>query len=150
MLKIPLEVFGDGKQLRDPVYVDDVVEAFLMAGLAAPLPSRTYNVGGREALSMWEIARAMATAGGGAEPQFRPFPEDHRAIDIGSYRTDSRRIVRELGWEQKVAFADGLARTLEFYKCELPHYLDPNEPNPPCKMPEHSGVARRLTYAEIS
>jgi nucleoside-diphosphate-sugar epimerase len=150
MLKIPLDVFGDGKQLRDPVYVDDVVEAFLIAGLAPTLPSRSYNVGGREALSLSEIAQAMAMAGGGVEILFRPFPDDQRAIDIGSYRTDSRRIGRELGWEQKVDFADGLARTLEFYRRELPHYLDPNEPNPPCKMPEHSGAARRLMYSEIS
>ena len=47
-----LEVFGDGRQLRDPLFVDDAVEAFLAAGTAAQLPSRAYNVGGAEPLTL--------------------------------------------------------------------------------------------------
>jgi nucleoside-diphosphate-sugar epimerase len=119
-----LEVFGDGEQLRDPVYVDDVVDAFLLAGLAQPLPSSAYNVGGPQPLSLRTIAETAAAAGG-VGFQSRPFPAERKAIDIGSYHTDSRRIAAELGWQARVPFSEGIARTLEFYRAHRGHYLAP-------------------------
>ena len=119
----PLEVFGDGRQLRDPVYVDDVVDAFLRAGAQPVLPSRTYNVGGPASLSLREIAKATAQVAGGLEVIDRPFPADIKPIDIGSYETDSSLITRELGWRPQVSFAEGVERTLAFYRPVLEHYL---------------------------
>jgi nucleoside-diphosphate-sugar epimerase len=111
-----LEVFGDGKQLRDPLFVADAVRAFELAGAARRLPSRAYNVGGPQALSLLEIAHTLAEAAGGAEVSLRPFPPEHKAFDIGSYSTDSQRIGAELGWKPAVAFPDGARRTLSFYR----------------------------------
>jgi UDP-glucose 4-epimerase len=111
-----LEVFGDGRQLRDPVYVDDAVEAFLLAGAVPALPSRSYNIGGPEALEMARIA-ALASAAAGVEPPlYREFSSDLKAIDIGSYRADYSRIREQLGWTPKVTFADGIARALAYYQ----------------------------------
>lgn len=118
-----LEVYGDGEQLRDLVYVDDVVDAFLLAGAEERLPSRTYNVGGPEPLPITQIARICSKAAGGVDVKFHPFPEALKKIDIGSYYTDTARIERELGWTPKVKFADGIARTLSYYERELNHYL---------------------------
>ena len=114
-----LEVFGDGSQLRDPMFVDDAVDAFLLMGSVIQLPSRSYNVGGPEALSLLEIARQASAAAGVGEPSLRPFPDDRKAIDIDSYRADSSRIGRELAWEPKVFFADGIGRTLAHYRRAL-------------------------------
>lgn len=141
-----IEVFGDGNQLRDPVFVDDAVEAFLKAGEIAGPPSRIYNVGGPETLSLAEIARTAAAAAGAAEPVLRPFPDYQKRIDIGSYYTDSTRIRAELGWTPKVGFGDGIGRTLEYYRRELRHYLDPDAGPPTCNLPEHSGARHRLRY----
>jgi UDP-glucose 4-epimerase len=111
-----LEVFGDGAQLRDPMFVDDVVDAFLLVGGIAHLPSRSYNIGGPEALSLLEIAHQASHAAGVGEPTVRPFPDERKAIDIGSYRTDYGRISAELGWAPSVRFADGIGRTLAHYR----------------------------------
>jgi nucleoside-diphosphate-sugar epimerase len=142
-------IFGDGNQLRDPMYVDDAVEAFLKAGAAAPLPSRIYNVGGPQALSLGEIARLATAAAGIAEPVYRPFPEHQARIDIGSYYTDSTRIGSELGWTPAVRFEEGIRRTIEYYRSALPHYLDPATGEPDCNLPEHSGVRHRLRYGAV-
>jgi hypothetical protein len=85
--------------------------------------------------------------GGCPEPVLRPFPADRKPIDIGSYRTDNRRIARELRWVPETTFEDGLRKTLQYYRVHLDWYLNPNEPNPICRMPEHSGGPGRLTYA---
>jgi nucleoside-diphosphate-sugar epimerase len=118
-----LEVFGDGLQLRDPIFVDDAVEAFLAAGAAAEPPSRLWNVGGSEALSLESIARALSGAAGVMPPLFRPFPPEHKTIDIGSYTTDSSRIREELGWRPQVRFLQGVAHCLEFFRREWNCYL---------------------------
>lgn len=145
----PLEVFGDGQQLRDPLYVDDAVEAFLRAGEATPLLSRIYNVGGPAPITLLEIAQIASRVAGGGTVRTRPFPEPQKAIDIGSYYTDSSRIRAELGWEPEVRFEEGIGRTLAYYRKELVQYLDPASPYPACSMPEHSGVRRRLTFATV-
>jgi UDP-glucose 4-epimerase len=118
-----LEVFGDGHQLRDPVFVDDAVSAFLAAGAVQDPPTRLWNVGGVEALSLGYIAHAVSAAAGVGPPVFRPFPPEHKSIDIGSYTTDSSRILRDLGWRPQVRFRQGMARSLEFFRREWEHYL---------------------------
>ncbi|MEK7407915.1 MAG: NAD-dependent epimerase/dehydratase family protein [Acidobacteriota bacterium] len=143
ILKQDLEVFGAGSQLRDPVAVDDVVEAFLLAGASPSLPSRTYNVGGPEALSLGRIAEIAAAVAGGVGILYRAFPAELKAIDIGSYHTDWSRMQRELGWKPRVRFEEGLACALAYYKDNVHRYLDPASPNG-CSMPEHAGKRRRL------
>jgi UDP-glucose 4-epimerase len=118
-----LEVFGDGTQLRDPMYVDDVVEAMLRAGDANPLPSRTYNVGAAHGTPIGEIARVIAKAAGGRQVTERPFPDEAKPIDIGSYVADCSRIERELGCKPTVSFPNGVRRTLEYFEERLKHYL---------------------------
>jgi UDP-glucose 4-epimerase len=144
-----LEIFGDGSQRRDPVYVDDAVDAFLLAGSVPKLTFRSYNVGGAAALSLRAIAETATEVAGLQPPEIKPFPEDRKPIDIGSYRTDGRRIERELGWKATTQFSDGLLRTYRYYRVELPHYLESGASHPPCRMPEHAGVPHRLQYTPV-
>lgn len=117
-----LRVFGDGTQLRDMLYVDDAVEAFLRAALA-PLPGGARwlvcNVGGPRPLSLAEIARTIA----GADVTYVPFPETSRLIDIGSYYADDSLLRSWTGWAPRVEFAEGIARTLAFYRDHAAIYL---------------------------
>ncbi len=138
LLGRPLEIYGDGEQLRDPVFVEDAVEAFMIAGAIERAPSMVYNVGGPEKLSLNQIACLASEIAGVAAPSHRPFPGAIKAIDIGSYFTDSSRAARELDWHPQVNFAAGIRRTLDYYRAELPFYLDPADPDRPCRMPEHA------------
>jgi len=136
-----LEVFGTGGQLRDPVYVDDVVDAFLLAGSAEKLRSSAYNVGGPDVLSVKDIAAIMSRLGKTPPPLFREFPPERKAIDIGSYYTETSLIRTELGWQPSVRFEDGMQRTLDYYKQRLARYIDPDNPHPCCKL-SHAGERR--------
>ena len=64
VLKQTIEVFGDGAQLRDPMYVDDAVDVFLALGLKRNLESRTFNAGGPEVHSLSSIAEIAARLAG--------------------------------------------------------------------------------------
>lgn len=119
-----LEVFGDGKQVRDPVYVDDVVEAFLRTDMLRHPHARLYHLGGPAALSLLDLARIVSREAGIArEVSLRPFPAEHLAFDIGSYTTDSKRLQAALGWRPLVDFPEGIRRTLAYFRENLEHYL---------------------------
>ena len=137
-----LIVFGDGLQLRDPLYVDDAVNAFLAAGFVERPLSRLYNVGGPEPLGVREISELTSAAGGRSNAFLRPFPEHLRGIDIGSYWTDCRRIGDELGWRPAVCFREGIRRTIEYFEPILPHYL-PGMHSPACSLPIHEARSDR-------
>jgi UDP-glucose 4-epimerase len=129
-----LEVYGDGRQLRDPLYVDEAVNAMLIAGYEGKLKSRSYNVGGPEPLPIIQIAETASRVAGLPAPVYRDFPEDRKAIDIGSYYTDSTRCRAELKWNCEIRFEEGIKRTLAFYSEHLADYIDPLQPYPACKL----------------
>lgn len=146
VLRQQIEVFGDGRQVRDPVFVDDAVTAFLLAGISPSHTARSFNIGGSQPLTLAAIADIAAATGDAPEPVFRPFPSDRKTFDIGSYQSDSRRFIREYGWEPRVCFTEGFRRTVEYYRSCLAWYLNAAEPDPPCRMPEHNTGAGRLAW----
>ena len=119
----PITVFGDGAQERDCLYVDDVVECLLLTARSAEAPGEVFNVGNDERLSLRAIAEAVVAAAGSGSIESVPWPHDRDAIDIGSYYGDSSKAKRLLGWEPRTPFADGIARTVEFYRSHRSRYL---------------------------
>ena len=118
----PFEVWG-GEQLRDFTYVDDAVEAMLMAAASPVSAGRTFNLGGDGAISLKALADLLAEVHGGARYLIRDFPADRKSIDIGDYYSDYDCIRNTLGWAPRVPLRDGLTRTLEFYRAHLGAYL---------------------------
>ena len=118
-----IEVFGDGRQLRDFNHVDECVEAFLLAGASDVACGKIYNIG-NDPIRLCDLAQAMTELGYGGSYQLVPFPEERKAIDIGDYYSNSARIEQELGWQPSVQLAQGLKRTLEYYNLNREHYWD--------------------------
>lgn len=113
----PLRIYGDGNQTRDPLFVNDAVDAILIAGLTPLSEHRVFNIGHPEAWKLREIAELVSNVASLAPPQLCPFPENRRIIDIGSYSTDTRLAHSVLGWQASTRLADGIRRTLQFYGC---------------------------------
>jgi UDP-glucose 4-epimerase len=118
----PFEVWG-GEQLRDFTYVDDAVEAFLLAAVREEANGRIFNLGGCEQISLRELANLLVRVNAGGEFQVREFPDDRKRIDIGDYYADDRRIRSELGWMPQVNLEEGLSRSLDYYRRHLEQYL---------------------------
>lgn len=118
----PLEVWG-GEQLRDFTYVDDVVDAFLLAAADDRANGEIFNLGGEGVWSLAELARLLVEANGGGSYAVRDFPAERKRIDIGDYYADFRRIRDTLDWQPKVDLPNGLRKTLAYYREHLDEYL---------------------------
>lgn len=120
----PLQVFGDGIQLRDFSYVDDCVEALLLSASTETSNGKLYNLGGLEVISLKDLAILMTKQGYGGSFELVSFPPERKIIDIGDYYADCSLIKRELGWSPLVRLSDGLTRTLQYYEEHGHHYWD--------------------------
>ena len=119
-----IQVYGDGNQLRDFTYVDDAVEAFLLAAATAAADGQVFNVGGDAAINLRDLAALLVRVAGQGSYAVVPFPPEQKAIDIGDYYADDRKIRATLGWQPRVSLADGLARTLAYYRANPGKYWD--------------------------
>ena len=117
----PIEVWG-GEQRRDFTYVDDCIEALLLAAVRPEARGRVFNLGGVEVVSLTDLAKLLVEVNGGGEFVQKEFPADRKRIDIGDYYADDSLIRTTLGWRPRVPLKEGLARTLEFFRTNLDYY----------------------------
>src|SRR5436853_3483425 len=116
------QIFGDGKQRRDFNFVADVVEALLGAAASDTANGQVFNLGHHEHISLQDLAAILVKINGGGKYELVPFPGDRKAIDIGDYFADFRKIEKLLGWSPHVTLKDGLKTTLEYYRKHQAHY----------------------------
>jgi UDP-glucose 4-epimerase len=104
----PVTIFGDGRQTRDYVFVEDVVDAFVAGGQHPDAPGARVNIGAGVETSVLELYTALREVSGlGGEPEFAPA----RPGELARIALDSAEAGRVLGWRSRVGLADGLART---------------------------------------
>lgn len=120
----PILVYGDGSQVRDFNYVDDVVDALLRVALSDDANGEVYNLGAPDPISLRQTAELLVAVNGGGRFDLVPFPQELRPIDIGDYYGDYRKIRARHGWEPATPLAEGLRRTLEFYRRYHFYYWD--------------------------
>lgn len=118
----PIEVWGDGLQIRDFNFVDDAVDAILLAATGEAADGQIFNLGSDERINLSDLAALCVEVNGGGTFQVIPFPHERKSIDIGDYYTDYRKIHDALGWQPRVSLREGLNRTIEFYRANKKHY----------------------------
>jgi nucleoside-diphosphate-sugar epimerase len=116
-------VYGDGKQIRDFNYVDDAVDALLLAATSPAADGQVFNLGAPDYLSLESVAQLMIELEPGTNYERIPFPPERKQIDVGDYYGDFRKIRKTLGWNPKVTLRAGLEQTLDYYREYLGHYL---------------------------
>ena len=121
--KKPIQVFGDGKQRRDYNYVDDVVDALIIAATRNETAGKIYNLGAPRPISLQETAQIMCEKIEGASYALVPFPEERKVIDVGDFISDYSIFQSSFGWNPKVDFETGIERSIEFFKDELKYYI---------------------------
>ncbi|MFN3332822.1 MAG: NAD-dependent epimerase/dehydratase family protein [Caldilinea sp.] len=109
-----IQLYGDGRQLRDLTYVDDVVDAFLRAGANDAACGEVFNLGGQAPISLLELAKLIVHIAGRGNVELIPWPEERKKIDIGDVYSSYAHIQTVLGWTPTTPLADGLARMIAY------------------------------------
>ncbi len=118
-----IEIFGDGSQVRDFVFVDDAADAFLRAGADDGCNGEAFNVGGREPISHRDLVELMIEVAGTGRRRYVEWPAEKKAIDIGSFYADSSRFAERTAWQPQVPLREGLTRTFAYYREHLADYV---------------------------
>ncbi len=119
-----IQIYGDGAQLRDFVYVDDAADAFLRAGFYDVCNGEVVNVGGDGHVSHRELTTRLLRVAGTGHVEYIPWPPAKKAIDIGDFYADSSRFRTTTGWSPSVTLSDGLTRAVAFYRTHFDRYVD--------------------------
>ena len=117
-----IKVFGDGSQLRDFNYVDDCIDALLLAAANDVAIGKVYNLGSSEIISLKDLAQKIIGMEQRGTFELVPFPTDRKSIDIGDYYSDYSLATKDFGWIPKVRLDQGLKSTLDYYKKYGEHY----------------------------
>jgi UDP-glucose 4-epimerase len=109
-----IKIFGDGNQIRDFNYIDDVVHALLLAAGNEKCYGNIYNLGSPNYYSLIQFVDILKEITG-VEFETIPFPDDKKIIDIGDYYGDYSLFAKDTGWSPKVDLIEGITRTTDFY-----------------------------------
>ena len=129
-----IQIFGDGSQLRDFVFVGDAADAFLRAGADDACNGEVFNVGGDRPISHRELTALLVEIAGTGRVEYVAWPPEKKAIDIGSFYADSSKFHAATGWTPRVSLAEGLRQTIAFYRRHYDRYVsasaDATRPEP--------------------
>jgi UDP-glucose 4-epimerase len=117
-----IRVFGDGQILRDFLYVQDCVDAILMAASSEQAYGEVLNVGDDKASSFLELAKVAIEEAGSGDWEFAPFTQERAAQEPGDFYSDISKIRRIVGWEPITSLRAGVKQTVDFYRHNKPQY----------------------------
>jgi UDP-glucose 4-epimerase len=118
----PIRVFGTGRILRDFVYVDDCVDAILMAATCEAAIGDVFNVGWDRPTSFLDLTRTLERLCPGCTWQYAPFSAERAAQEPGDFYSDITKIRSVIGWEPTTGLDDGLRATLAYYRRHRDEY----------------------------
>ncbi|HEX4913624.1 MAG TPA: NAD-dependent epimerase/dehydratase family protein [Vicinamibacterales bacterium] len=113
-----LSIYGDGRQLRDYIHVDDTVDALLALAGSDRADGGAFNVGSGEGTRLIDLAETVIEIAGGGRIEHVAWPALAEQVETGDFIADISRIERELGWRPTIALRDGLERTVAFYRAQ--------------------------------
>jgi len=116
-----IRIFGSGSQIRDTNFVDDVVEAMLLAMITDATNGEVYNLGG-EPVSLEQFVETLIEVNGSGEYELVEFPGELKAIEIGDYIAAYSKFSAATGWKPTVNLREGLVKTLDYYRINRANY----------------------------
>jgi UDP-glucose 4-epimerase len=117
-----IQLFGDGQQLRSFNYIDDVVDALLIAGTHKDVPGDYFNLGGIKPVTLETFVQLLLRITGRGSYRVVPFPPDKKVIDIGSVYSSWSKFHRITGWQPQVSLEEGLTKMVEYCRRNKSHY----------------------------
>ncbi len=112
----PLTIYGEGRQTRDYVFVEDLADAMLALALAPGTAGQVYNLGSATSTPFLEMAHLVAAAVPGTEVHQVEWPADRAFVETGDYLSDIGKINAATGWRPRTSLQEGISRTVAYYR----------------------------------
>jgi len=110
-----ISIFGDGEQVRDYIFVEDISNAILLAGIKDEAEATTMNLGNGAGTSLKTMVDTVVNTVGSGTVKHVEWPDNYFNIETGDYVADISK-ASLLGYAPNVSFAEGVKRTFDFYK----------------------------------
>lgn len=112
-----LTIYGDGNQIRDYIYIDDLVQAFILALEKAKIScGQIYNLGYGKGIKFKEMVGLIIDKVGQGKIKYAPWPRAYETVETGSYISDISKVKKQLGFTPKTTFKEGIAKTIQSQK----------------------------------
>lgn len=118
-----IKIFGDGTQIRDYIYVSDIVNAFLGVAGSATTAGEIYNCGSGVSMQFREMVETIVREVGSGSVEYVPWPESYERVETGDFRTDISKISTAIEWRPMVSVVDGVRQMVSYYKKNMKRYL---------------------------
>ncbi|MFI5145053.1 MAG: GDP-mannose 4,6-dehydratase [Ignavibacteria bacterium] len=117
-----IPVFGNGKILRDYLYIDDLIEGLLATALCDESYGQVFNVGSGIPLNFIDLAKIITGIAKSGKTNFTEFTSERRALEPGDYYADISKIKKTVGWKPKTKLEDGIRKTIQYYRKYKKYY----------------------------
>jgi UDP-glucose 4-epimerase len=119
----PITIFGDGKQLRDYIYVEDIVEAFLLSTANPKSTGEIINLGSGYSSEFCEMVKNVIRIVGSGEIKYVDWPANYERIETGNFQVDISKLKSLTGWTPSFHLEEGIRETYKYYKSRLSYYI---------------------------
>ncbi len=118
-----ITIYGDGKQIRDYIYIDDLVEAFILAGVKDESNGKVFNLGSGIATKFHEMARTIISEISSGSITNIPWPDNYINIETGDFVADITKISNMIDWKPTINLKEGIKKTCEYYRKNIKNYI---------------------------
>lgn len=111
-----ISVFGAGEQVRDYIYVDDLVAAITMAAISSPCYGKVYNLGSGVGSKFKDMVSSVIALVKSGTIEYIPWPSEYLNVETGDFIADIQRIQADIRWSPQTTLQDGIKKTFYYYK----------------------------------
>ncbi|MBI2663252.1 NAD-dependent epimerase/dehydratase family protein [Candidatus Woesearchaeota archaeon] len=117
-----ITVYGDGSQMRDYIYIDDVADAFIQSAINKNAYGEVFNLGSGEGTKFIDMVNTIVETVGSGEVAKVPWPKEWKNVETGDYIGDISKLKNAINWKPKISLKEGIKKTYEFYRENKENY----------------------------
>lgn len=117
-----ITIFGDGHQLRDYIYIDDLIAGIVAAAATPNTDGQIYNLGSGVPTSFKEMAETVVTGVGRGSLKQVPWPKNYDNFETGDFYADISAIKAAVNWRPTTTLIDGIKKSVDYYRQHRQHY----------------------------
>lgn len=118
-----IKIYGDGQQLRDYIFIDDIVEAMLDCGANDGTNGEIINIGSGTSTKFCDMVSSVLECVKSGSMEFVPWPDNYEKVETGDISVDISKLQNITGWKPKFTLKEGISRTYEYYKQYMDKYI---------------------------